>query len=227
MRYVFGIPRRVLLRWVSLYFMLFSLVMVAGGLVMLGDADGALAGIGSPVGALALVVGLLNFGLGCLGLLLSFWPGRKTGRRAGGTIGTSIGTSIDPPSSARIWPRNGLLRFLYQASLGLVSAALLYGLGNAVGLLALLVVVQNWAGWWYGWRMPQVQLGDSRQRVEALVGRGSFSVDCRSSYARDYSRSTDLNRCATVTLYSQSNRVSWEISYDAAGRVVSKQRVNP
>lgn len=211
-----GVPRRILLRWVSVYFMLFSLILVIGGSILLGDGDGALAGIGSPAVALAILVGLVNFGLGLVGLLLSFWPRPKTASR------TANGAELGP-----IELKHGLLGWLYPATVGLVSALLLYGLGTVAGLAAVLFVVQNWASGWYGWRMPQVKLGDSRQQVEERVGRGSFSADCDSSYARDYSRSTDLSRCASVTLYYEYSRVGWEIGYDAAGRVVSKQRVKP
>jgi hypothetical protein len=219
---VLGIPRRIWLRWVSVYFLLFSLVLMIGGIVLLGDGDGALAGIGSPVGGLAILVGLLNFGLGSLGLLLSVWPTRT--RTVGGI---SSRTENGAPSTTELWPRNRLLRWLYQASLGLISALLLYGSGCFVGLGAVVLVLENWAGWWYGWRMPQVKLGDSRQRVEELVGRGSFSTKCDSPSAQDYSRSTDLKRCASLTFYYEYSRSGWEIGYDAADRVVSKQRVNP
>ncbi|MFM7424197.1 MAG: hypothetical protein ACKO7W_04235 [Elainella sp.] len=209
---ILGIPRRIWLRWVSVYFMLLSLMLVIGGVALLGDGDGALAGIGSPAAALAILVGLLNFGMGGLGLLLSCWRGRSSG-------------GVGPDRSQALWPRRRGLRWLYQAAVGLVSAVLLYGLGTGAGLVAVVFVVQNWASWWYGWRMPQVQLGDSRQQVESLVGRGSFRTDCASPNAKTYSHSTDLSRCVSLTLYTEFNRVGWEIGYDAADRVVSKQRV--
>lgn len=207
------IPRRIWLRWLSLYFILFSLILLVTVLVLVGGSDGALSALtGMALGIVALTA-LVNLGLGGLGLLLSFWKRRR-----------SLNSSEIQWAA---WPRHRGLRLLYQASLSLVSAAVLYVGIWVIGILTIGFVLENAMGWWYGWRMPQVNLGDAQQQVEQIVGRGTFRTECSSTFAQDYSRATDLKRCVNLVLYYQGNGGRWELGYDAENRVVSKQYVKP
>ncbi|MBD2093477.1 hypothetical protein H6F67_26935 [Microcoleus sp. FACHB-1515] len=152
-----------------------------------------------------LLIGLLNLGLGLVIVLGSF---------------------LRRPSAERnrLAVRQQRGHWLTQALQGGVIAVPLYALSGVVSLVMAIAVVENGLLWWYNWQMPQVELGDSRERVEQILGQPGWHSDCNDPYARSYSQVTDLNQCQSVSLYYQmQGSKQWEIAYNAQDRVVSKQ----
>ena len=199
-------PRYLLLRRIGIYFVISSLVLILVMLWFLASIpnDGPMA-FGSAIFVLLLLAGLLNLIVGLVIVLASFLRRKATGK--------ALSNSPQPQAS-----------WLSQVLLACLLATPLYALMTFGSLLGVGVVFTNGLMWWYGWQMPKINTGDSRQRVEAIVGQPGWHSECDSPYVQSYSRVTDLTRCHAISLYYQhQGNKQWEIAYNTEGEVISKQ----
>lgn len=91
-------PRWVLMRWLGIYFVLFSLILLITVVAPLANTTGGpLSGFGSAALVIVFLAASVNLVIGGFSFLFSFW--RRAGR----------GATMQPED----WPRNRLLRFVY------------------------------------------------------------------------------------------------------------------
>lgn len=196
-------PRHMLLRWVGIDFVILSLVLILLSIGLFASMDHDGPGVGATIFVVVLLSSLLNLGLGVVIFLTSFCRRRTT----------------QDPSSISPQP-HWFKKVLYSGMLAIP----LYGITTVVSLIATSVVFTNGLMWWYHWQMPKITLGDSRQHVEQVLGQPGWHSECNNTFARNYSRVTDLSRCASISLYYQYQRTQqWEIAYDTQNQVISKQ----
>jgi hypothetical protein len=188
-----------MLGWVGTYFVGFSLILLILILVILSlqPPETGMEAIGAGIYVVVAGAALLNLGLGGVLIIASFLLRRS--------------------SLSSGWRRRAIAGFCLAVVLYLAT-----GLGSMVGVIFL---AENWQSWYLGWKMPQVNLGDSREQVEQTIGRGNSQWECNSKYAKDYSLATDLSSCAMVSIYlyeSSATRSQWEVAYGKDDRVVAK-----
>jgi hypothetical protein len=189
-----------MLGWVGIYFIGFSLALLTLVFVILTlqPPETGMEAIGSGIYVIFAATALLNLGVG--GIL----------------IVASVLLNRSPLSSGR----------RRRAIAGFCLASVLYLTTGFGSMISIIFLTENWQGWYLAWKMPQVNVGDSREQVEQIVGRGDSQWNCKSEYAKDYSLATDLRLCTTVSLYpyrSSAMRSQWEIAYDRGDRVVAKR----
>ena len=199
-------PRYLLFRRVGLYFVISSLVLILVMLWFLASIpnDGPFA-FGSAIFVLLILAGLLNLTVGLVIVLASSLRRKVVGK-----------DSINLYQPQASW--------LSQVLLACLLATPLYGLTALGSFFVVGVVFTNGLMWWYGWQMPKINTGDSRQRVEAIVGQPGWHSECDSPYVQSYSQVTDLSQCHSISLYYQhQGNKQWEIAYDAEDEMISKQ----
>lgn len=195
-----------LLRRIGIYFVISSLALILVMLWFLASIpnDGPFA-FGSAIFVVLTLVGLLNLIVGLIIFLASFF------RRKAAAKDLS-----HAPSPQASW--------LSQVLFACLLATPLYGLAVLGSFFVVGAVFTNGLMWWYGWQMPKINTGDSRQRVEAIIGIPGWHSECDSPYAQSYSRVTDLTECHSISLYYQhQGNKQWEIAYDAENEVIDKQ----
>ena len=199
-------PRYLLLRRVGLYFVVSSLALILVMLWFLASIpnDGPFA-FGSAIFVVLILAGLLNLIVGLVIVLVSFLQRKAAGK--------DLSNSPQPQAS-----------WLSQVLVACFLATPLYALMTFGSLLGIGVVFTNGLMWWYGWQMPKINTGDSRQRVESVLGQPGWHSECDSPYVKSYSRVTDLTQCHSISLYYQhQGNKQWEIAYNAEDEVISKR----
>jgi hypothetical protein len=199
-----------MLGWIGIYFEVFSLMVLALVMVinLLQPAETGMEAIGAGIYVVFSGVALINLGIGGGFIMASQWLKQSA----------TINATLLP---------EGFMRRRRRAIASFFLASVLYLVTGLGGMVSFAFLAENWQDWYFSWNMPAVQIGDSRQQVERVVGRGDSRWDCNSQYAKDYSMATDLKTCVEVSIYPyrspHATRSQWEIAYDKGDRVVSKK----
>jgi hypothetical protein len=178
-----------MLGWIGIYFVGFSLAILLLIYMTIQPAETGMEAIGAGIYVIFVTAALLNLVIGGILIGVSLWLKRS-------------------PWFAD-WRRRAIVCFFLSS--------VLYVILGCGGMGSMILLLDNWQNWYYGWKMPQVNMGDTRQRVEQLVGRASSQWECDSPYANEYSFATNLSTCKTVSLYpyrSPATLSQWEIAYD-------------